>query len=132
MWTTGSTSPTTSRVALAPAATHESGRGPFLFALGLAFGERDACEERCAGLKRRCEKLAKHGGSAAEYKEEIDAYKSMLRCSVCNDRPKGVVITRCYHMFCAECVNVRLENRDRKCPGCAAAFSASDVKAIYF
>jgi E3 ubiquitin-protein ligase BRE1 len=56
----------------------------------------------------------------------------MLRCSVCNDRPKGVVITRCYHMFCAECVNVRLENRDRKCPGCAAAFSASDVKAIYF
>jgi E3 ubiquitin-protein ligase BRE1 len=94
--------------------------------------ERDGCEERCAGLRRRCEKLAKHGGSAAEYKEEIDAYKSMLRCSVCNDRPKGVVITRCYHMFCAECVNVRLENRDRKCPGCAAAFSASDVKAIYF
>lgn len=90
------------------------------------------CEEQIAGLKRRAEKLLKVGGSNDEFKEEIDAYKSMLRCSVCNDRPKGVVITRCYHMFCKECIDIRLENRDRKCPGCGAAFSASDVKAIYF
>ena len=72
------------------------------------------------------------GGGADEYKEEIDAYKSMLRCSVCNDRPKASIITRCYHMFCQECVQVRLDNRDRKCPGCAQVFSASDVKSIYF
>jgi E3 ubiquitin-protein ligase BRE1 len=90
------------------------------------------CEETCAGLRRRCEKLAKHGGSADEYKEEIDAYKSMLRCSVCNDRPKGVVITRCFHMFCNDCIATRLENRDRKCPGCGLMFSASDVKSIFF
>ena len=90
------------------------------------------CEETCAGLRRRCEKLAKNGGSADEYKEEIDAYKSMLRCSVCNDRPKGVVITRCFHMFCNDCIATRLENRDRKCPGCGLMFSASDVKSIFF
>lgn len=90
------------------------------------------CEEQCAGLKRRNEKLSKHGGSADEYKEEIDAYKSMLRCSVCNDRPKGVVITRCFHMFCNDCIAIRLENRDRKCPGCGLMFSASDVKSIFF
>ncbi|ACO67409.1 predicted protein [Micromonas commoda] len=91
-----------------------------------------ALEEQVAGLKRRGEKLLKRGGGADEYREEIDAYKSMLRCSVCNDRPKACIITRCYHMFCQECVQVRLDNRDRKCPGCAAAFSASDVKSIYF
>jgi|TARA_B110000967_G_scaffold207582_2_gene257326 E3 ubiquitin-protein ligase BRE1 len=90
------------------------------------------CEETCAGLKRRNEKLAKHGGSAEEYKEEIDAYKQMLRCSVCNDRPKGVIITRCFHMFCNDCIAIRLENRARKCPGCGLMFSASDVKAIFF
>jgi E3 ubiquitin-protein ligase BRE1 len=93
---------------------------------------RETCEETCAGLRRRCEKLARRGGSADEYKEEIDAYKSMLRCSVCNDRPKGVVITRCFHMFCNDCIATRLENRDRKCPGCGLMFSASDVKSIFF
>ena len=100
----------------------------------VATAERKAqqCEEQVAGLRRRCEKLAKRGGSADEYQEEIAAYKSMLTCSVCNDRPKGVIITRCFHMFCADCINTRLENRDRKCPGCGAAFSASDVKSIFF
>ena len=100
----------------------------------VAAAERKAAalEEQVAGLKRRGEKLLKRGGGADEYREEIDAYKSMLRCSVCNDRPKACIITRCYHMFCQECVQVRLDNRDRKCPGCAAAFSASDVKSIYF
>jgi len=93
---------------------------------------RETCEETCAGLRRRCDKLARRGGSADEYKEEIDAYKSMLRCSVCNDRPKGVVITRCFHMFCNDCIATRLENRDRKCPGCGLMFSASDVKSIFF
>ena len=93
---------------------------------------REMCEETCAGLRRRCEKLARRGGSADEYKEEIDAYKSMLRCSVCNDRPKGVVITRCFHMFCNDCIATRLENRDRKCPACGLMFSASDVKSIFF
>ena len=56
----------------------------------------------------------------------------MLRCSVCNDRPKGVVITRCFHMFCNDCIATRLENRDRKCPACGLMFSASDVKSIFF
>lgn len=90
------------------------------------------CEEQIMGLKRRNEKLLQVGGSSEEYMEEIDAYKSMLRCPVCNDRPKGVVIARCYHMFCKECIDINLENRHRKCPGCGAAFSASDVHAVFF
>ena len=46
--------------------------------LKVAVAERKAqqCEEQVAGLRRRCEKLAKRGGSAGEYQEEIAAYKS--------------------------------------------------------
>jgi len=90
------------------------------------------CEEEIAGLKKRNQKLTKIGGSNDEMKEEVDAYKSMMRCSVCNDRLKGVIITRCYHMFCQECIQTRIDNRARKCPGCGAAFAAADVKPIYF
>jgi E3 ubiquitin-protein ligase BRE1 len=35
----------------------------------------------------------------------------MLRCSVCHDRFKEVAITRCYHLFCKECIDVNLANR---------------------
>jgi E3 ubiquitin-protein ligase BRE1 len=56
----------------------------------------------------------------------------MLRCSVCKDRFKEVAITRCYHMFCRECIDINLANRHRKCPACGEKFGYDDVKTVYF
>jgi E3 ubiquitin-protein ligase BRE1 len=56
----------------------------------------------------------------------------MLRCSVCRDRFKNVAITRCFHLFCKECIDENLRNRHRKCPACGEKFGQDDVKTIYF
>lgn len=37
----------------------------------------------------------------------------MIKCSVCQDRKKNRVITKCYHMFCDECVTQNLKVRLR-------------------
>ena len=29
----------------------------------------------------------------------------ILRCSVCKDRFKEVAITRCFHLFCRQCID---------------------------
>jgi E3 ubiquitin-protein ligase BRE1 len=53
--------------------------------------------------------------------------QKMLKCSNCNLRFKGVIINRCGHLFCKECIQTTLDVRARKCPTCGGAFSATDV-----
>ncbi|TXG75589.1 hypothetical protein E1A91_1Z003200v1 [Gossypium mustelinum] len=62
---------------------------------------------------------------------ELREYKEILKCSICLDRPKEVVITKCYHLFCNPCVQKIIGSRHRKCPVCAASFGANDVKPVY-
>lgn len=57
---------------------------------------------------------------------------NMLRCSVCKDRFKQVAITKCFHLFCKECINENLKNRNRKCPACGEKFGQDDVKTVFF
>ncbi|KAH1108652.1 hypothetical protein J1N35_012420 [Gossypium stocksii] len=63
--------------------------------------------------------------------QELREYREILKCSICLDRPKEVVITKCYHLFCNPCVHKITESRHRKCPVCAASFGANDVKPVY-
>lgn len=56
----------------------------------------------------------------------------LLRCSVCTDRFKSVAITRCLHMFCKECIDENLRNRQRKCPACGEKFGQDDVRQVFF
>jgi E3 ubiquitin-protein ligase BRE1 len=84
-----------------------------------------------AGVKKKCDRLSREGGAGA-LQEEIDAYKTMMGCNVCKQRDKACVITKCFHMFCRECIDTRIATRQRKCPGCALAFSENDVQNIYF
>lgn len=77
------------------------------------------------------------GGSSAskgskEESDMLDMALNMLRCSVCKDRFKAVAITRCYHLFCKECIEENLKNRLRKCPACGEKFGQDDVTTIYF
>lgn len=92
---------------------------------------RNKAEAQAAGLKKKCERLIKEGGQK-DLHEELQAYKTMMNCQVCMERQKSVVITRCFHMFCKECIDLRIETRARKCPGCALPFSEKDVSNIYF
>ncbi|KAG5176734.1 hypothetical protein JKP88DRAFT_334791 [Tribonema minus] len=75
------------------------------------------------------------GGGAGEESallaEEVQELRKALRCSVCSARQKNCVLTKCYHMFCRECVDENLRTRHRKCPACGKGFGADDVKAIY-
>ncbi|XP_024043376.1 E3 ubiquitin-protein ligase BRE1-like 1 [Citrus clementina] len=66
-----------------------------------------------------------------ELQQELREYREILKCSICLERPKEVVITKCYHLFCNPCVQKVTESRHRKCPGCAASFSPNDVKPVY-
>ena len=93
--------------------------------------ERDDLKIENAGVKKKCDRLSREGGAGA-LQEEIDAYKTMMGCNVCKQRDKACVITKCYHMFCRECIDTRIATRQRKCPGCALAFSENDVQNIYF
>lgn len=72
------------------------------------------------------------GSSALEkLQQEVREYREILKCSICHERPKEVVITKCYHLFCNSCVQKILEGRYRKCSVCAANFGPNDVKPVY-
>lgn len=63
--------------------------------------------------------------------QEVTEYREILKCSICHERPKEVVITKCYHLFCNSCVQRILDGRNRKCSVCAANFGPNDVKPVY-
>ena len=75
------------------------------------------------------------GGNTASGQEDLDMLDmalGMLRCSVCKDRFKSAAITRCFHLFCKECIDENLRNRHRKCPACGEKFGQDDVRNIFF
>ena len=43
----------------------------------------------------------------------------------------SAVITKCWHAFCRDCIQTRLDNRDRKCPACSQQFDYQSVKDLY-
>lgn len=58
-------------------------------------------------------------------------FQARLTCPCCNMRKKDAVLTKCFHVFCFECVKTRYDTRQRKCPKCNAAFGANDFHRIY-
>ncbi|XP_078444209.1 histone mono-ubiquitination 2 isoform X2 [Wolffia australiana] len=78
------------------------------------------------------EKMCPENEAAAIQKlqDEIKECKAILKCGVCFDRPKQVVITKCFHLFCSNCIQRNLEIRHRKCPACGTPFGQNDVKEV--
>eukprot|EP01105_Mastigella_eilhardi_P016668 TRINITY_DN380_c2_g1_i1.p1 TRINITY_DN380_c2_g1~~TRINITY_DN380_c2_g1_i1.p1 ORF type:complete len:815 (+),score=293.40 TRINITY_DN380_c2_g1_i1:305-2446(+) len=66
-----------------------------------------------------------------DLEDELAQIKSKLRCTLCNDREKNTIISRCYHVFCEQCINTSLQLRQRKCPGCHMSFGKGDVHRIW-
>ncbi|XP_022756963.1 E3 ubiquitin-protein ligase BRE1-like 1 isoform X2 [Durio zibethinus] len=91
-------------------------------------------EEELEVVRRKVLRLRAEieGSSILErLQKELREYKEILKCGICLDRPKEVVITKCYHLFCNPCVQKITDSRHRKCPVCAASFGANDVKPVY-
>ncbi|XP_047325610.1 E3 ubiquitin-protein ligase BRE1-like 2 [Impatiens glandulifera] len=94
--------------------------------------ERKKADEECTELKRQVCEMTLESGEAyiKKLQDEIKDCKAILKCGVCFDRPKEVVILKCFHLFCNPCIQRNLEIRHRKCPGCGTAFGQNDVKFV--
>ncbi|XP_076021093.1 E3 ubiquitin-protein ligase BRE1A [Genypterus blacodes] len=99
-----------------------------------SFNARRA-QEDISKLRRKIEKAKKPQEKISNgddiLNEEINEYKARLTCPCCNSRVKDAVLTKCFHVFCFECVKTRYDTRQRKCPKCNAAFGANDFHRIY-
>uniref|UniRef100_A0A673K0J4 E3 ubiquitin protein ligase n=1 Tax=Sinocyclocheilus rhinocerous TaxID=307959 RepID=A0A673K0J4_9TELE len=99
-----------------------------------SFNARRA-QEDISKLRRKIEKTKKPAENIRNgdeiLNEEINDYKARLTCPCCNSRVKDAVLTKCFHVFCFECVKTRYDTRQRKCPKCNAAFGANDFHRIY-
>lgn len=91
-------------------------------------------QEESSSLRKRLErakKMEKASTSDEVLLEEIRELKEQLTCPSCKVHRKDAVLTKCYHVFCMDCMKTRYETRQRKCPKCNAAFGANDFKRIY-
>ncbi|XP_066369020.1 E3 ubiquitin-protein ligase BRE1-like 1 isoform X2 [Miscanthus floridulus] len=62
---------------------------------------------------------------------EAKEYRGILKCGICHDRQKEVVIAKCYHLFCNQCIQKSLGSRQKRCPSCGLSFGVNDVRPIY-
>ncbi|RLN06740.1 hypothetical protein BBO99_00001068 [Phytophthora kernoviae] len=94
--------------------------------------------EKCDTYRKKTEKYerqlqsAKSASSTGELTDlerfELRDLQKLVNCSVCQDRRKDVIISKCFHMFCKECIENNLKSRNRKCPTCKKMFGHDDVK----
>ncbi|PSN50248.1 E3 ubiquitin-protein ligase Bre1 [Blattella germanica] len=91
-------------------------------------------QEEIAQLRRKAERMKKieMAGTLDEVMmEEIREYKETLTCPSCKVKRKDAVLSKCFHVFCWDCLRTRYETRQRKCPKCNAAFGANDYHRLY-
>lgn len=100
-------------------------------------------EERFSHLQQRDEitllqsrlnsllELKKQASQDRDMVVTLKQYKQLLQCTSCSLRFKSHALIKCMHVFCKQCIDDRLETRQRKCPSCNESFGANDVKQIY-
>jgi len=57
--------------------------------------------------------------------------RRLLTCPVCEKKEKDVIIMKCFHTFCDDCIKSSLGHRERKCPICMIKISQADVKKMF-
>ena len=90
--------------------------------------------EELESLKKKYERASKLQSATTPDEvlmEEIREYKEQLTCPSCKTKPKDAVITKCFHVFCYDCLKARVETRQRKCPKCNAQFGGNDFHRLY-
>eukprot|EP00917_Polyrhabdina_sp_WS-2016_P029781 GHVP01063464.1.p1 GENE.GHVP01063464.1~~GHVP01063464.1.p1 ORF type:complete len:456 (+),score=102.73 GHVP01063464.1:3-1370(+) len=66
-----------------------------------------------------------------ELNEQICIYKGMIRCGVCEEGNKEVVLRKCNHTFCSKCINEGIKTRQRRCPLCGDSYGANDIMKFF-
>lgn len=66
-----------------------------------------------------------------EDEKQLEALRSITKCSVCSKNWKNTAITTCGHVFCDSCVQERLNARLRRCPTCNKGFSSNDLLVVH-
>jgi len=64
--------------------------------------------------------------------QENKALRDSLTCPTCKTNDKNTVLTKCFHVFCNDCIKKRYDARSRKCPKCNCGFGANDFHRLYF
>ncbi|XP_057295387.1 E3 ubiquitin-protein ligase BRE1A-like [Hydractinia symbiolongicarpus] len=91
-------------------------------------------QEENSSIKKKLDKAKRMeylGASDEILVEEVKMYKGKLTCPCCNTRPKDAILTKCFHVFCFECLKTRYDTRQRKCPKCNATFGNNDFHKMY-
>ncbi|XP_031623300.1 E3 ubiquitin-protein ligase Bre1-like [Contarinia nasturtii] len=92
-------------------------------------------KEEVAQVRRKMERMKKveiTGTTIDEVMiEEIREYKEILTCTSCKTKRKDAVLSKCFHVFCYDCLRTRYETRQRKCPKCNCAFGANGYHRLY-
>ncbi|KAJ8499666.1 hypothetical protein OPV22_010218 [Ensete ventricosum] len=66
-------------------------------------------------------------------RQEVKEYRGILKCSICLDRQKEVVIAKCYHLFCHQCIQRTSSSRQHDgFKSDAAPQKASRVSSLPF
>lgn len=91
--------------------------------------ERDALSRRVARLSAKDSGGGVGGDSDAQ--EQLEFYRAKVKCTLCRTNDKDTIINKCGHTFCRECIQKRLDLRNRKCPSCALQFDFQAVKDMY-
>ncbi len=63
--------------------------------------------------------------------EEIREYKEILRCPACKNKQRDAIHSKCFHVFCYDCLKSRYDSRQRKCSKCNTALEQSDMRKIW-
>lgn len=92
-------------------------------------------QENLDMTKRTAERFKNYEMSDATVDEvvlrENREYREQLLCDSCKVKQKDAVISKCFHVFCYECLRSRYDSRQRKCPKCNCAFGANDFHRLY-
>ncbi|XP_012554643.1 E3 ubiquitin-protein ligase BRE1A isoform X1 [Hydra vulgaris] len=88
-------------------------------------------QEENIAFKKKLKKMEYLGASDEILVEEVKMYKAKLTCPCCNTHGKDAILTKCFHVFCFECLKTRYDTRQRKCPKCNATFGNNDFHKIY-
>lgn len=61
----------------------------------------------------------------------LKKYKDIRKCKMCETRDKNVLLVKCGHLFCRDCIMRNFQLRERHCPICRRIFTAEDIKAVW-